>query len=60
MTGKYLTNNTKFSKKNKIFYEISNTDTHIREDLEFIIHVFYWCIQLNHEIYIKCKKKHVT
>ena len=22
---------------------------------EFIIHVFYWCIPLNHEIYTKCK-----
>ena len=41
-------------------YEISNTDIYIGEDLEFIIHVFYWCIQLDHEIYIKCKKKHVT
>ena len=25
------------------------------EDLEFIIHVLYWCIQLDHEICIKCK-----
>ena len=37
-------------------YEISNTDIHIGEDLEFIVHVFYWCIQLDHEIYIKCEK----
>ena len=36
--------------------EVSNTDIYIGEDLEFIIHVFYWCIQLDHEIYIKCKK----
>ena len=27
------------------------------EDREFIIHVFYWCTPLCHEIYIKCKKK---
>ena len=38
-------------------YEISNTDIYIGEDLEFTIHVFYWCIQLDHEIYITCKKK---
>ena len=44
-----------FQKSN--FYEISNTEIYIGEDLEFIIHVFYWCIQLDHEIYIKCKKK---
>ena len=31
--------------------EISNTDIYVGEDLEFIIHVFYWCIQLDHEIY---------
>ena len=29
---------------------------YIGKDLEFIIHIFYWCIQLDHEIYIKCKK----
>ena len=38
-------------------YEKSNTDIYIGENLESIIHVFYWCIQLNHEIYIKYKKK---
>ena len=37
-------------------YEIFNTAIYIGEDLEFIIHVFYWCVQLDHEIYIKCKK----
>ena len=37
-------------------YEISNTGICIGEGQEFIIHVFYWCIQLDHEIYIKCKK----
>ena len=37
-------------------YKRSNTDIYIGEDLEFIIHVFYWSIQLDHEIYIKCKK----
>ena len=26
-------------------------------DLEFIIHVFYWCIPLDHEIYTKCNRK---
>ena len=25
-------------------------------DYEFIIHVFYWWISLDHEIYTKCKK----
>ena len=49
-------------KKSHIFqksksYEISSTDTYIGEYLEFIIHVFYWCIPLDHEIYTKCKKK---
>ena len=29
-------------------YEISNTDIYIGEDLEFIIHVFYWSIRLDH------------
>ena len=37
-------------------YEILNTGIYIGEDLEFIIHVFHWCIQLDHEIYIKYKK----
>ena len=39
-----------------------NTDIYIGDDLEFIIHVFYCFIQLDHEIYIKCKKnqKHFT
>ena len=32
-------------------YAISNTDIYIGEDLKFLIHVFYWCIQLDHEIY---------
>ena len=31
--------------------EILNTDIYIGEDLEFIIHGFYWHIQLEHEIY---------
>ena len=48
-------------KKNHIFqksksYEISSTDIYIGEDLEFIIHVFYWCIPFGHKIYPKCKK----
>ena len=49
-------------KKSHIFqksksYEISSTDIYTGECLEFIIHVFYWCIPLDHEIYTKCKKK---
>ena len=32
-------------------YEISNTDIRIGEDLGLIIHVFYCCMQLDHEIY---------
>ena len=49
-------------KKSHIFqksksYEISSTDIYIGEYLEFIIHVFYWCMPLDHEIYTKCKKK---
>ena len=48
-------------KENHIFqksesYEISNTDIYIGWNLELFIHVFYWCIQLDHEIYIKCRK----
>ena len=41
-------------------YEISNTAIYIGEDLEFIIHVFYWCIPLDLEIYTKCNEKHLT
>ena len=49
MTGK--------DKQNHIFqksesYEISSTDIYIGEDQEFIIHIFCWCIPLDHEIYI--------
>ena len=52
-------------KQNHIFqksksYEISSKDIYIGEDLEFIIHVFYWYIALDHEIYTKCKKKYLT
>ena len=48
-------------KQNHIFlksksYEISSTVIYIGEDREFIIHIFYWCIPLGHEIYTKCKK----
>ena len=60
MTGKYLKSNNTFSKKVYKSYEISNTDIYIGEDLEFIHNVFYWCIELYHEIYIKCKQKHLT
>ena len=53
MTGK--------SQKNHIFqksksYEISSIVIHIGEGQKFVIHVFYWCIPLDHEIYTKCKK----
>ena len=44
-----LTNKIKFSKKSKSF-KLSNTDIYIAKDLEFAIHVFYWCILLDHEI----------
>ena len=47
-----LTTKTKSSKS----YDISSTDIYIGEDIEFIIHVFYWCIPLDHEIYTNCKK----
>ena len=45
-------------KKNYIFqkiksYEISTTNNYIGEDLEFIIHVFYWCIPSDHKIYAR-------
>ena len=58
MTGK--------DKQNHIFQkskscEISSTDIYIGEDREFIILVFYWCIPLDHKIYIYLmKKKHLT
>ena len=56
MTGK--------GKQNHIFqksksYEISSTVIYISKDQKCIIHVFYWCIPLNHEIYTKCKN-HLT
>ena len=52
-------------KKSDIFqksksYEISSTDIYIGEYLEFTIRVFYLCIPLDHEVYTKCKKKHLT
>ena len=48
-------------KQNHIFqasksYEISSIDICTGENQEFIIHVYYWCIPLDHEIYTKCKK----
>ena len=60
MTSK-LTKRTGKNKQNHIFqkgksYEISGTVIYVGEDREFIIHVFYWCIPLDHEIYTKCKK----
>ena len=57
-----LTKMTGKGKQNHIFqksksYEISSTVIYIGEGQKFIIHVFYWCIPLDHEIYTKCKKK---
>ena len=54
-----------FDKQNQILqksksYERSSTDTYIDEDLEFIIHLFHWCIPLYHEIYTKCKKQYLS
>ena len=40
-------------------YEMSSTGiqyTYIGEDQEFIIHVYYRCIPLDHEVHTKCKK----
>ena len=37
-------------------YEISTTVTNNGEGQKFIIHVYCWCIPLDHEIYTKCKK----
>ena len=56
-----LTNTTGKNKQNHIFqksesYEISSTVTYIGEDWEFNIHVLYWYIPLDHEIYTKFKK----
>ena len=59
MTGKEKQNH--IFQKSK-FCEISSTVVYIGEDREFITHMFYWCITLDHEIYTKCKKKqsHLT
>ena len=48
-------------KQNHIFqksksYEISITVMYISKDQKLIIHVFYWCVPLDHGIYTKCKK----
>ena len=56
-----LTKMTGKGKQNHIFqksksYEISSTVIYIGEGQKFIIHVFYWCIPLDHEIYTKCNK----
>ena len=57
-----LTKTTDKGKQNHIFqkrksYEISSTVIYVGEDQKFIIQIFYWCIQLDHEIHTKCKKK---
>ena len=56
-----LTRMTGKGKQNHIFqrsksYEISSAVVYIGEGEKFIIHVFYWCIPLDHEIWTKCKK----
>ena len=56
-----LTKMTGKDKQNHIFqksksYEIIGTVVCVGEDREFIIHVFSWCILLDHEIYTKCEK----
>ena len=56
MTGKDKQNNI-FEKSKS--YEISSTVIYIGEGQKFIIHVFYWCIALDHEIYTKCKKANI-
>ena len=53
-----LTKMTGKDKQNHIFQkskscETSSTDIYISEDWEFIIHIFYTCIQLDQEIYTK-------
>ena len=37
-------------------YEISSTVIYAGKDQKFIIHVFYWCIPSDHEIYTKFTK----
>ena len=59
-----LTKMTGKDKQNHIFqksksYEISSTDIYIGEGQKFIIHVFYWWVPLDHEIYTKCKNKYI-
>ena len=51
MTGKGKQNH--ISQKSKSYDEIS---IYIGEDQKFIIHVLYWRIPLDHEIYTKCRK----
>ena len=53
MTGKDKQNHI-FQKRKS--YEISSSHIYIGEDQELIIHVFYWCIPLDHEIFTKCKE----
>ena len=50
MTGKYKQNH--FFQKGKS-YEISSKNIYIGKDWESIIHVFYWSIPKDHEIYTK-------
>ena len=55
-----LTSETTFCKKvNPRKYPV-HIYRYIGEDLEFIIHIFYWCIPLDYEIYTKCRKKHLA
>ena len=54
MTGKGKQNH--IFQKSKSYDEISSTVIYIGEDKKFIIHVLYWFIPLDHEIYTKCTK----
>ena len=59
-----LTKMTGKGKQNHIFrksksYEISSTIIYIDEGRKFMIHVFYCCIPLDHDIYTKCKKGNI-
>ena len=41
-------------------WNIQYSYTYVGEGQKFIIHVFYWCIPLDDEIYTKCKKNNLT
>ena len=55
-----MTSKTTFCKKVNLRKYPLQICTYIGEDLEFIIHIFYWCIPLYHEIYTSGRIKHLT